>query len=201
MSMKPGFRTSQTGKPVSVSSSARGEVGLSFFRFSRSAASFQLSHASCRKPLPTRKMAARRPGFTRYLMPASSLLAVLSLSGGIYGLLRPYAWASAAFGVSPSSIPSIAEEAYASFAAARNLGSGITLAGLVVLGNKKAVGVFLMSGVVTALTDSWICTKLGGEKALGHAVMGLLIAAWGWGVWLSGIDQERPESSPRDKSG
>ena len=58
---------------------------------------------------------------------------------------------------------------------------------LAAIGNKQAVGIFLMAGAPTALADAWICNSYGAEagKAVGHAVMGLLIAALGAGLYLT----------------
>ena len=44
-------------------------------------------------------------------------------------------------------------------------------------GQRKAVGVVLMTGVVADLLDAWICVRFGvvQGKAVGHAVMGGLV--------------------------
>lgn len=130
-------------------------------------------------------MTTHQPGLLHYLFPSTSLLAALSLGGGIYGLAAPAKWAAATIGIPSSSMLSNAEQAYAAFAAARNFGGGITLAALIASGNRQAVAIFLMAGVTTALTDAWICARFGGDLALRHALMGGLIAAVGYGVWLT----------------
>lgn len=122
---------------------------------------------------------------SRFLLPASSLIGVLGLTGGIYGLLNPLAF-SATLGIPITSNTSPALP-FVSFAAARNLGSGITMLSLAASGNRKAVGIFLIAGAPTAIADAWICTAYSAEagKAVGHAVMGLLIAALGAGLYLT----------------
>ena len=53
------------------------------------------------------------------------------------------------------------------------------------LGQRKAVGVSLMCGVVTCMTDAWICKRYGATegKAVGHAVMGVIVGLLGAGMW------------------
>ena len=144
------------------------------------------------QPTLTFEMTTLRSSIARYTTLLASLLALLSLSGGIYGLIAPCEWASAAFG-----IPSSCSPAQASLTAARNVGSGVTLAGLVAVGNRQAVGIFLVSGSVTGLLDSWVCSNFGGDKAFGHAVMGLLIACLGLGVLFSRPEEEGKEEMAR----
>ena len=120
---------------------------------------------------------------TRYLLPFSSLIGVLGLWGGIRGLTNPFAF-SETLGVPIASTSDNSNSPvlpFISFAAARNLGSGITMLALCASGNRKATGIFLMARVVTSLADAWICSSFGGEsgKAMAHVVLGLLIACWG----------------------
>jgi tetrahydromethanopterin S-methyltransferase subunit E len=99
--------------------------------------------------------------------------------------VAPAEWAASTIGISSSSVPSNAEKAYAAFAAARTFGGGITLAAMIASGNRKAVAIFLMAGVTTALTDAWVCARFGGEMALRHALMDGLTVAVGGG-WRFG---------------
>ena len=84
--------------------------------------------------------------------PLASLVGLLAVGGGIYGLIDPMAF-------SPSS-PALP---FVSFAGARNVSSGITLLTLLYTGQRKAVGVFLMSGVVAAMAYAWICGACSGK--------------------------------------
>ena len=124
-----------------------------------------------------------------YLLPLSSLFGLLGLSGGVYGLTNPDAF-SATLGIPLDGSNSVASAnspslPFVSFVAARNLGSGITLLALCASGNRKGVGILLMSGVVTAMADSWICSSFGGQggKAVGHAVTGSIMGALGAGLY------------------
>jgi Domain of unknown function (DUF4267) len=126
-------------------------------------------------------------GLTQHLLPLCSLIGVLGLWGGIYGLTNPLAF-SETFGVPLASNSASANSPalpFVSFAAARNLGGGITMLALCASGNRKGAAIVLMSGVVTALADSWICSSFGGEsgKAVGHAVMGLVLGGLGAGLY------------------
>jgi hypothetical protein len=110
-------------------------------------------------------------------------MGLLALSGGIYGLTNPLAF-SPVLGI-PVASPYSLTLPFISFTAARNLGSGITMLTLLAAGQRKAVGLCMMCGVVTAISDAWICAKFGATKgkARGHAVMGVLAGALGAGMW------------------
>ncbi len=110
-------------------------------------------------------------------------MGILALSGGIYGLLNPLAFSSTlGIPISTSSSPSLP---LVSFVAARNLGSGVTVLTLLYLGQRKVVGTLFKCGVVTALADAWICFQFDGMqgKAVGHAVMGVLVGLLGVGMY------------------
>jgi hypothetical protein len=129
-------------------------------------------------------MSSPPTNLTRFLIPAASLLGVLSLGGGLYGVLNPVAWSST-MGVEISAASSPAAVPYASFTAARNIAGGLTLLGLVQQRQYRAVGIYLLAGTSTALLDAWICK--GSEaavegKALGHAVMGGVVGLLGGAV-------------------
>ena len=53
------------------------------------------------------------------------------------------------------------------------------------MGQKKAVGISFMCGVVTCMTDAWICSRYDGVegKAMGHAFMGVVAGLLGVGMW------------------
>ena len=121
-----------------------------------------------------------QPGLTLPLLPLSSLLGLVGLGSGIYGLTNPLAFSST-LGVPLASNNANAALPFVSFVAARNLGSGITLLTLCALGSRKGVGIVLMAGVVTAFADAWICSKFGGsgksvsEFSLFHPVLPIFI--------------------------
>ena len=121
----------------------------------------------------------------RVLPPLSSLMGFLALSGGIYSLVDPPAFGAATLGIPISTSTSSSAIPFVSFAGSRNIGSGITTLALLYLGQRKAVGVSLMCGVVTCLTDAWICSRYepGEGKAIGHAVMGVIAGLLGAGMW------------------
>jgi hypothetical protein len=77
---------------------------------------------------------------------------------------------------------------FVSIAAARNLGSDITILTLLYIGQQKVVGTFMMCGVTVAMTDAWICTKFGATegKAAAHAIMGIFAGMLGWGIYCYG---------------
>lgn len=116
------------------------------------------------------------------LTPVSSLVGVLALGGGVYSLVDPTSFAST-LGIHITS-PSSPALPFVSFAGARNLGSGITMLALLYTGQRKAAGTLLMCGVATAMADAWICVKYGATegKAVGHAVMGIVIGLVGGGL-------------------
>lgn len=126
-------------------------------------------------------MASTRSSLNRYLIPAASLLGVLSLGGGLYGVVDPVAW-SKTMGIGvPTASPAIP---YASFTAARNIAGGLTLLGLVSQKEFRAVGIYLLAGTSTAFLDARICAGHGGVegKASGHAAMGILAGLLGMGI-------------------
>ena len=120
----------------------------------------------------------------RVLPPLSSVMGILALGGGIYSIVDPQAF-GASLGIPVSTSASSSVLPFVSFVGARNLGSGTTILTLLYLGQRKAVGVSLMCGVVTCMTDAWICSryKAAEGKALGHAVMGVLAGLLGAGMW------------------
>lgn len=129
-------------------------------------------------------MANSRTTLSRYLVPAASLLGILSFGGGLYGVLRPVAW-SQTMGITISTASSAIP--YASFTAARNIAGGLTVLGLISQKEFRAVGVYMLAGTSTALLDAWICAQHGGAegKASGHAIMGILIGLLGMGILYS----------------
>ena len=127
-------------------------------------------------------MTTIQPSLARYLLPAASLFGVLALGGGVYGLANPAAWSETlGIPVTSTSSPAIP---FLSFIAARNLASGITLLTYGALGQRKAAGIHLMVGMSASLADAWICNQYGGVegKAVGHAVMGVLVGTLGAGL-------------------
>ena len=119
----------------------------------------------------------------RILPPLSSLMGIVALSGGIYGVVNPQG-SSAALGIPVSSTTSPALP-FVSFAGARNISTGITILTLLYMGQKKVLGTLLLCGVPTCLIDAWICARYGAVegKALGHAVMGVVVGLLGAGMW------------------
>ena len=87
------------------------------------------------------------------LTTAAPLMGVLAVSGGIYGMTIPQAFAST-FGIPVTALNSPAI-LFVSFAAARNLGSGVSTLVLLANGQTKAVGVLMMCGVVVCVADGW----------------------------------------------
>ena len=131
-------------------------------------------------------MEASAPYIHRASPPIAGGLGLLALSGGIYSLFNPVAFADG-LGIplsspSPSSSPAVP---YVKFTGARNIGSGISLLALLYGGHRKAAGVALMAGSVTALADAWVCVEGQAKegKAVGHAVMGVLAVAVGAGLY------------------
>ncbi|KAH8660846.1 hypothetical protein BGZ60DRAFT_414154 [Tricladium varicosporioides] len=120
------------------------------------------------------------------LLPLTSLIGLLGLSGGLYGLADPQAF-STTIGV-PIQATNSPALPFISFVAARNLSSGITLLTLCASGYRKAAGIFLMCGTITAFADAWVCGKYGERKgrgkAWGHAIMGGVLGGLGWGLWI-----------------
>ena len=72
-----------------------------------------------------------------------------------------------------------------SFAAARNLGTGLTTLTLIADGQRKAVGMCSMCGFVVAYADTWTCAKFAPSegKADGHAIMGTIVGLLGGGMY------------------
>ena len=116
------------------------------------------------------------------LPPLTTLMALLGISTGIYGLTSPLSY-STALGISITD-PSSPALPFISFIGARNLASGIGGLALLSTGHRRAAGLTMMCGVVTCWADAWVCAQYGPEegKAVGHAVMGVLAGALGAGV-------------------
>jgi hypothetical protein len=113
-------------------------------------------------------------------------MGVFAVSGGVYGITNPIAFAST-FGI-PITSPQSPALPFVSFTAARNLVSGFIMLALIATGQRKVVGTVLMCGVVVAMADAWICAKFGTTegKAAGHAVMGSVTGILGGGMyWFS----------------
>ncbi|KUJ17120.1 uncharacterized protein LY89DRAFT_685072 [Mollisia scopiformis] len=119
------------------------------------------------------------------LTTASSLMGIVAVSGGIYGMANPLGFSSTlGIPITSSTSPALP---FVSFAAARNLGSGVTMLALLATGQRKAVGTVLLCGTVVAWGDAWVCNSSGGsgDKTVGHAVAGVIAAALGWGMnWV-----------------
>jgi hypothetical protein len=113
-------------------------------------------------------------------------MGVLALSGGIYGITNPINFAST-LGI-PITSPDSPALPFVSFAAARNLGSGVTMLALIATGQRKAVGIVLMCGVMVAMADAWICSRFGASegKAAGHTSMGIVAGMLGGGIYWVG---------------
>ena len=135
-------------------------------------------------PRERKTMSAYSYHLQRVLPPLSSLMGILALSGGIYSLVDPPAFGAGTLGIPVSTVTSSALP-FVSLAGSRNISSGITTLTMLYLGQRKAVGVSLMCGVVTCMTDAWICSRYepGGGKAIGHAVMGVIAGLLGAGMW------------------
>jgi hypothetical protein len=131
-------------------------------------------------------MDASKPKIQLALTTASSLMGIPAVSGGIYGITNPVAFAST-LGI-PITSPNSSAHPFVSFAAARNLGSGVTMLALIATGQRKAVGTVLMCGVVVAMADAWICSKFGASegKAAGHAIMGIVAGILGGAIYWFG---------------
>ncbi|PVH89616.1 hypothetical protein DL98DRAFT_579402 [Cadophora sp. DSE1049] len=137
-------------------------------------------------------MASNKHYIHRILTTASSLMGILTLSSGIYGLLNPQAFSTTLGIPIPNPPPPSLALPFVSFAAARNIGSGISTLVLLATGQTKAVGTVMMCGVVVCLTDAWVCVQFGESavegKAVGHAFMGGVAGVVGGGLyWVSSI--------------
>ena len=119
------------------------------------------------------------------LTPLSSLIGVLGLGGGVYGLTNPMAF-SETLGIRVTS-PTSPALPFVAFVAARNLGSGLTVLALTATGQRKAVGTIFILGVSVAMADAWICAKFGAieGKATAHALMGVVIGVLGCALYWS----------------
>lgn len=119
----------------------------------------------------------------RILPPLTSVIGILALGHGIYGLINPQE-VGTGLGISLSTSSSSAFS-LVMFIGARNISTGLTLLALLYTGQKKAAGTLLMCLVSTAAIDAWICfqvDKLEG-KALGHAAMGVILGSLGMGMY------------------
>jgi len=94
----------------------------------------------------------------RILPPLTSVIGILALGHGIYGLINPQE-VGTQFGI-PISTSSSSELSLVSLIGARNIGTGLTPLALLYTGQKKAVGTLLMCLVSTAATDAWICFQI-----------------------------------------
>ena len=112
------------------------------------------------------------------------MMGLLALSGGIYSIVDPQTF-SASLGIPVSASSSSSVLPFVSFAGARNISSGATILTMLYLGQRKAVGVALMCGVVTCMADAWICVRYKATegKAMGHAFMGVVAGLLGAGMW------------------
>ena len=119
------------------------------------------------------------------LPPLASVIGLLGVGGGIYGLRDPQA-ASEMLGIRIST-PDSPAIPFMSFVGARNLGSGITIFALLYTGQKKAIGMSLMCGVSVAMADAWICSQNRAieGKAVSHAVMGVALGLLGVGLYFA----------------
>jgi hypothetical protein len=102
-------------------------------------------------------------------------MGVLALSGGIYGITNPKAFAST-LGI-PITSPHSPALPFVSFVAARNLGSGVTMLVLIATGQRKAVGTVLICGV------AWRWRMRGFVLSLGQVRgrrLGMRVWACGW---------------------
>lgn len=131
-------------------------------------------------------MATSIPRLLLVLSSASALMGTLALGGELYGVTNPLAF-SETLGIPVTSADSPALP-FISFAAARNLGSGITVLTLLYAGQRNVVGTIMMCGVAVAMRDAWICAKFGAAegKAAGHAIMGFVAGMLGWGRYYYG---------------
>lgn len=113
----------------------------------------------------------------------SAGMGVLALSGGIYSIVTPQAFGDTlGIPISTSTSPAIP---FVSFVGARNFSSGLGVLALLYTGQRKAVGILFMCGVVTAMMDAWICFQHNATegKAVGHAVMGVAAGLLGAGMY------------------
>ncbi len=117
--------------------------------------------------------------FQQVLTALPSLMGVLALGGGVYGLANPMAF-SETLGI-PITSPTSPALPFVAFAAARNLGSGMTILALTATAQRQAVSTLLICGFPTAVADAWICAKFGATegKATAHAIMGAVIGILG----------------------
>ena len=120
----------------------------------------------------------------RILPPLTSIIGILALSSGIYGVIKPHALGDT-LGI-PISTSTSSLLSSLSFIAARNVSTGLTVLTLLYTGQKKAVGTFLLCCVATALIDAWICFQYDGlkGKAVGHAFMGVICGSLGVGIYV-----------------
>jgi Domain of unknown function (DUF4267) len=119
----------------------------------------------------------------RILPPLTSVIGILALGHGIYGLINPQE-VGTRLGI-PVSKSSSSALSLVSFIGARNIATGLTVLALLYTGQKKAVGTLLMCLVSTAAIDAWICfqvDRLKG-KAVGHATMGFILGSLGAGMY------------------
>ena len=120
---------------------------------------------------------------TQAAIPLASILALVATGGGIQSLLNPVGFSST-IGVPVTSTNSPAIP-FIRFAGARNLSNGVGIAALLYFGQRRAAGIAILAGTITSYADAWICYKHAsdGGSAIGHAVVGLLVAAVGCGLY------------------
>jgi Domain of unknown function (DUF4267) len=130
-----------------------------------------------------KKMSTSDYRLQRVLPPLSSVIGILALGGGVYGIINPQA-CSNTLGIRVPT-PTSPALPFVSFAGARNISSGLTVLALLYTGQRKAVGTLLMCGVAAAMTDAWICFQHDAVegKAVGHAVMGVAMGLLGAGMY------------------
>jgi hypothetical protein len=121
------------------------------------------------------------PRLQRILPLLSSAIGILARSSGIYGIICQQAF-SDILGIPVTTSSALA---FVSFAAVRNVSSGLTVLALLYTGNTQAVATLLICGLATSLTDAWICfqhNRIEG-KGVGHAVMGTFVGLLGLGMY------------------
>lgn len=115
----------------------------------------------------------------RVLPPLSCLIGILALGGGVQSIVNPQAFGETIGVPVPTPV-----SPFVSFTGARNLWSGLSILMLLYTGQRKAVGTILMCGVVTGMTDAWICFQNNAEgKTVGHAAMGVFLGLLGAGMY------------------
>ncbi|KAB8346069.1 hypothetical protein FH972_023121 [Carpinus fangiana] len=103
--------------------------------------------------------------------------AALGLTVGIRALYRPRAFAET-FGLPQSK--AAPHNPFITVVGARNIAGGLALFTFCYLDNKRAIGIQMICGLVTGVTDAVTCYQYGSrDAATGHAVMSILFGALG----------------------